>query len=789
MSFIQLRTLQTSLVCSAILTALSSAPVYAAEKDNTVNEKQLEHIMVTSRKKEETIIEIPMSISSISGMEIVDRNYTYARDIYRTLAGAAMPRGELILRGLSGGNTAFPNTTAVFTDDIPLEFNNLADIERVEILRGPQGTLYGSNAIGGTVRIITKKPVMNEFQLFGSLQSKSEKNVNGYDTNFSLGINIPLIDDTLALRINGNIDDDKGVMVNAFTGAQAGAEDNFLRSQLLWAPTDDLSINLGFVRTEYSEHGSFSADRSKPGGYWEAIFDENEDSLYGYDIDERFVECDPNLGRPACLSGGENITGAKDKYTVYDLIDDWYKDKLEIYTLTIAHDNILDIATLTYAGSFRQYKGHYLTDWSRADADDLFRTWIIGEDFDKRTTHEIRLQNIDVNSSFSWTIGMFSDKSTTPENPNNQWQYHEGGDKVSALTNYWWGEDVTALGEKEFGNPNKNWNYAIVENWMNELSFFADVSYTLETDSMGKFEFGGGIRRYDLEDYFHSISTGIWDNDSSITSGQEDGTRLKFSTAWMPSSDMSVYALYSEGYRPGGNNGPLPQSCTDDPKSSSRNDRYNSDQIENKEIGFKASMFNNTFNFTSAIYQIDWTSIKTDIYMDTCGFSYTANGGEARSRGIEFESTAQLTDNLTMTLNTSYTDSYLTLDNDAIDGKAGDDMTMIPKYNAYLAFDQAINIMSKEAYIRLDMTAYGKYKTHFDTLPADEVDSYQVFNLSGRIELSDSVQLSVHINNLLDSEIVSYQKARSRDVESRAAQYIRYLPERNVTVRLDYTFF
>jgi outer membrane receptor protein involved in Fe transport len=789
MSFIQFRTLQTSLVCSAILTSLSSAPLYAAQEDNKINEKKIEHIVVTSRKKEETIIEIPMSVSSISAMEIVDRNYTYATDIYRTLAGAAMPRNELILRGLSGGNTTAPDTTAVFTDNIPLEFNNLADIERVEVLRGPQGTLYGSNAIGGTVRIITKKPVMNEFQLFGSMQATSEKNVYGYDTNFSLGINIPLIDDSLALRINGNIDDDKGAMVNAFTGAQAGSIDNFIRSQLLWTPSNDVSINLGFVQTEYSEHGAFLGDRSKPGGYLEPIFEKNENSPYGYDVSERFVECDAHLERAACLNGGENITDAKDKYTVYDLIDNWAKNKLEVYTLTLIHENILDIASLTYAGSFRQFEGHYLDDWSRLDGDDMFRTWIIGEDHTKRTTHEIRLQNIDVNSPLSWTIGMFSDKFTVPETPDNQWQYHEGGDKMSALINYWWDEDVTALGKEEFDNPNKNWNYAVVEEWMNELAFFADVAYSLETDSMGTFEFGSGIRWFDLEDYSHTVSTGIWDNDTTVTAGQEDGNRLKFSASWMPSDDMSVYALYSEGYRPGGNNGPLAQSCSDDPKAANRKDRYNSDQIENKEIGFKASLFNNTFNFTSAIYQIDWTSIKTDIYMDTCGFSYTANGGEARSRGIEFESTAQLTDNLTMTFNTSYTDSYLTLDNDAIDGKAGDDMTMVPKYNAYLAFDQAIKVMGKDAYIRLDMTAYGEYKTHFDTLPTDEVESYEVFNLSGRMELSDTVQLSVHVNNLLDSEIVTYKRARSRNAESTAQQYISYLPERNVTVRLDYTFF
>jgi iron complex outermembrane receptor protein len=792
MSLTKYRTLRSSLVCSAILTALSCAPVYAAEEGNNVEEEKIERIMVTSRKREESIIEVPMSVSSISAMEIQDRNYTDASDIYRTLAGAAMPRGQLILRGLSGGNSASPNTTATFTDNIPFAFTNLADIERVEVLRGPQGTLYGSNAIGGTVRVITKKPQMNEFELFGSIQGTSEKNVAGYDSNFSLGINLPLIDDTLALRINGNLDDNKRPMTNAFTGAQSGSEDNFIRSQLLWTPEDDLSINLGFVRTEYSSHGTTLGDRSKPGGYYESVLTADESMPYGYDVSDKYVECDENLERPACLNGGENIlgaTGVKDKYTVYDLIDGWYKEKTEIVTLTVEHDNILDLASFTYAGSFRKNEDQGLDNWSRLDANDMFRTWIINDDFSERTTHEIRLQNFDVNSPLSWTVGAYYDKSVSPKNPNLQWQYHEGGDKTSALANYWWGADVTAIGNDLFDNPNKNWNAATVKVWDREIAFFADASYVIETDDMGSFELNGGIRRFDIEDYSHTTSAGVWETSDTVTAGQEDGNRFKFSASWMPNEDMSVYALYSEGYRPGGNNGPLAQSCSDDPKAGNKKDRYTSDAIENKEIGFKASMFGGDFNFASAIYQIDWTDIKTSIYMDTCGFSYTANGGEARSQGIEFESTLRVTDDLTMTFNTSYTDSFLTTDNDAIDGLKDDDMTMVPKYNAYLAFDQALEFMGKEAYVRFDMTAYGKYKTHFKTLDTDEVDGYQVFNLSGRVEVSDSIQLSVHVNNLFDSEDVSYKNARSRSATSSAQQYIAYLPERNVTVRLDYTFF
>ena len=149
-----------SLLSTAIVSILSSTSVSAVEvKDQ--DEIEVIETTVSARRKDETIIEVPMAISSISAMEIADRNYQNAEDIYRSLAGAAMPRGQLILRGLSGGNSAAPDTTSTFVDDIPIEFTNLSDVERVEVLRGPQGTLYGSNAIGGTVRIITKKPAFS----------------------------------------------------------------------------------------------------------------------------------------------------------------------------------------------------------------------------------------------------------------------------------------------------------------------------------------------------------------------------------------------------------------------------------------------------------------------------------------------------------------------------------------------------------------------------------------------------------------------------------------------------
>jgi len=794
------KAIRHAMMFSAAATALVSTSAFSV--DTGAESADVEIITVTARRKSETIIEIPMAISSISAMEIQDRNYTNAEDIYRTLAGAAIPRGQLILRGLSGGNNTTPETTATFVDDVPYTnsnldsrdiFTDLSDVERVEVLRGPQGTLYGSNAIGGTVRIITKKPVLDEFELFGSIQAGAEKNVEGYDSKMSLGVNIPLLEGTLALRVNGSIAHDQLPFVNTNTGLQSNSDQSFIRSQLLWQAADDLAVTFGYTNFSYRDKGDDLGDLSTPESYWDYSLTENVNTPYGYDVDFFEVPCSSGTTRPECMGGSAPTadSGVSRKYQLWERIDPWYKSNSDLFTLNIQDDNFFGFASLTYVGSFRKYDTQSLDNWSRLDGDDMFKTWIINDDFHEQTTHELRLQNIDLNSPLSWTVGLYYDKAETINALDEQNQYHERGDIVSAVAmNWWWDIDVTQLGLDTFNNPQHNWHYAVLEDSIKEFSLFADVAYSFDLGDLGELELNAGIRRYDLEDFYRDETAGIWSEGETIIGGQEDGNRYKFSVSYRPSDDLSVYALYSEGYRPGGNNGPLAQSCVNDPKAGDKKDRYTSDSIENYELGIKASTFDGAFNFAVAVYHIDWTDIKTEIYMDTCGFSYNANAGEAQSQGIEFESTAQLADDLTMTLNTSYTNSELTEDNDAIDGKKGDKMTMVPDWNGYLALDQGFEVFGKQAFVRADYTYYGAYKTHFKTRPEDEVPSYSYVNLSSRIEVSDSVTLSVHLNNVFDKEAIKYKRARSRSESNTAAQeYIEFLSERNLTVRLDYTFF
>ena len=798
----------TNVIRLAIILGISSTASIssfsvAAAQDISQEKESIEKITVTARHKSESIIEIPMAISTISALEIEDRNYINAEDIYRTLAGAAIPRGQLILRGLSGGNTSTPHTTTTFVDDVPYTsknlntediFTDLFDIERVEVLRGPQGTLYGSNAIGGTVRIITNKPVLDEFELFGSAQVGSEKNVDGYDSKVSLGINIPLIENTLALRVNGSLSHDELPYENMNTGLQADTEQSFIRSQLRWQVAKELSITFGYSNISYSDKGENQGDLSTPEYYDDYALIENPEATYGYDVDLFEVFCAAGASRPECLGGSaaNNFSNVSRKYQTWNLLDRHYKSDTDVFTLNIQSTDFFGIASLTYAGSFRQFDSKSLDDWSRADASDMFKTWIVNDDFHEQTSHELRLQNIDVNSPLIWTLGLFYNKSETIDALDTQNQYHESGDAVSALALEWWWDDATQIGIDTFNNPQQNWNYAILEDIEKEFSIFADVAYIFNLKDAGELELSAGVRRFDFSDRYHEETAGIWSEGEVKNSGKEQGNRYKFSASYRPTDDLSVYALYSEGYRPGGNNEPLPQSCDDDPKASERKDRYESDAIKNYELGLKASTFNNSVNFAFAVYHIDWSDIKTDIYMNTCDFFYTANAGKAASKGFEFESSLQLSEDLTVTLNTSYTNSKLTEDNEAISGKKGDQMTMIPNWNGYLAFDQGFTVFGKQAFVRADYSYYGSYKTHFDVRPEDEVPSYSLVNVSSRIEISDSVTLSVHLNNLFDKEAYKYRRAvaRAEDYDEAVAQEIvEFINERNLTLRVDYTFF
>lgn len=777
--------------CAAI-----SMPVYAQDEAEQLNDDlMIEEIIVTARKREELAIEIPMNIAVVGEAEIERRNLVNKEDVYRTIAGAANPRGQLILRGLSGGNSSFPNTTTTFTDGVPYNFSNLYDVERMEVLRGPQGTLWGSNAIGGTVQVITRRPETSTMEVGAQAIFTSEKNRPGIGTRASAMLNMPLIEDTLALRITGSAWSQEGKILNTFTGTTGKESDHFIRAQLLWQPNDDTNINLGFVNSENYSSAREAADRSQPEYYYDAILTENADAPYGYDVYLDFPSCPPNVERTGCRGG--QLNGHDPKFAIWELMDPFAENESNLVVLNVEKFNIFSGADLFYAGSYREnsYLGRQ-SGWSRLDAQDMFRTWIIDVDGNDRWTHELRLQSNN-DGPFKWTAGAFYDKSIGLKSPNIQWQYHASDNESRAIASYlwgyWWGlGDPTQIGIDMYGDPTKNYNYTVHKWDTTEKALFGEGAYTFEFDNGQQLEVTAGIRFYDLKDDLHDEVSGIWigpEAVETVTKDGEDGNRKKLSFNYMPNDGLAIFGVYSEGYRPGGNNGPTaPNACSDDENIDSYVDRYESDTIENYELGLKGFAFNRRMQFSSAIYHIDWTGVQATVYMPSCGFSYTANAASAQSRGVEFESQSLLTENLRLTVNAAYTKSEMTSDVPSLGAEKGDEMTMVPEYNFYIALDQDIQMWGRPGSLRVDVAGYGETKSHFNVKDADIAPAYEVVSIGGSMEVTDNVNVSFFVNNLLNEEVILYKRSRYRGDWSTGALNYYYGDERNFQFRVDFRY-
>ncbi len=774
---------------SCIATALSVPQVGA---------QALDEIVVTARKKEEVVLDIPMNISTITETEIKARNIVDKSELYRTIAGAASPRGELILRGLSGSNSAYPNTTNVWTDGVPFDFGNVYDVERVEVLRGPQGTLYGSNAIGGTVHVITNKPNLNELEISGSVMFKNEAHRPGTEVRAFGVVNVPIVEGSLGLRVTGQSGGKTGKILNLNDGHRGETEDEFLRAQLLWEPNDKTQVNLSVVRDEYFSDEYSDVDLSTPPYYYEAILTPNAAATYGYDVALTFPDCPSGASRPECKIhsiGALVQDGYNPDFATWYLLNHFNANETSLVGLTIDRQDIIDGVDLSYAGSYRDTDtSGRQNHWSRYDAQDMFRTWIDDTNGWNRFTHELRLQSSG-DGPIEWTVGAFHDESNGKENPNVQWQYHASDNRSRAIADYlwgyWWGyEDPTQLGIDVYGNGNVHYNGSQLRWDDTETAYFGEASYTMDLQDGKTLELTGGIRFYDIKNDYYYTDSGLWNNDVTDIKDGEDGNRIKLSANYRPTENLAVFGIYSEGYRPGGNNGSAPPvSCRNDPAVGDYSDRYTSDETENMEIGFKGLLFDRRVQFSGAIYQIDWSGVQASVYMDTCGFSYTANAATAESKGFELETTSMLTDDLKLIVNYSSTQSEMTSDVPSIGASAGDDMTMVPKYNYYIALDRGITYRGREGNLRLDVNGYGKYKSHFNVKDQDISAAYKVVNLQASLQVSENTTINVVVNNLLDDRIVRYKNARSRNIGSYWNIYhTYYIPDRTVALRMDYTF-
>jgi iron complex outermembrane recepter protein len=653
--------------------AQQSAPTGSA---NAESQSELGEIVVTAEKRSSTVQTTPLSVTALSGEQLQAQGITNIAEVAGDTPGISMRTSgpgqtELEMRGMASSGGSSP-TVGFYLDETPLtppaaSLNgkvvidpDLFDLNRVEVLRGPQGTLYGSGSMGGTIRLITNAPELNKFSgsAEGILSGTQGAGVNP-TANFML--NLPIIDDTLALRVVGTQKYVSGwvdrIVVTPFPAAvnpcaaySDGTNVGCTRGNVL-AGNHQVIPN---VNWEWMRSGRMSL-LAKPSD----ALTINATLMYQKITSGGYSEYDSPPGPEPTLA----------HYQPFDTAEP-FSDTFWLSSLTVNYD--MAWATLTSNTSFwsrRESQSQDISEALRSDfgvfygVDILTPVTFTEIDYSHQASEELRLAS-NGSGPFNWLLGVFYSKLESVFDDINQ---------APAFA------PVSVGGTA--ANPQGQVYDAYNPYYVTQYAGFGEASYKF-TD---QWKLTLGLRYFHFSTIVDESQQGALTASGNATptlahfDTTASGTTPKVNLGWFPDKDLTVYASASKGFRPGGVNLPLPPFCQ------ATQETYRPDSSWDYEVGEKARMFDNRISLNADVYYIRWSDVQ-QLYNQSCGYSLTTNVGDAKSYGPELELTAHLTPQLTLTLNGAYTKAYLTSINPAVSQVSTTALTVgtpilnIPKY-------------------------------------------------------------------------------------------------------------
>ncbi|WP_321393569.1 TonB-dependent receptor [Emcibacter sp.] len=655
------RRIHSTLMAGTALVALfpMTNAAFAQEVDEGDNTMILEEIMVTASRRSERIEDIPYNISAISGATIEQANILDTAELLRSATGVSIidrgPRNagvvnSIRIRGLNVDGSALGDyavsasaTVSAYVNDTPMFASLLLkDIERVEVLRGPQGTLYGSGALAGTVRFITNKPELDEFsgKVGASLSKVKYSGSAGYTADMVL--NVPL-GDKMAFRFAGSrLDypgltdyrnvyelDDNGIPVApdgilADTASYETVEDAdtydawFGRASLYLAASDSLDITASYTR-QTSDYGG-------------------------------------RRGRTPGLDGWGNPYEADEIGSVQ--LEPAEAD-VEVAALEVEMD--FGFATLTSSTSYYDHHGSSTSENTGFYAQNGWLSWYYNYPRpmasaerayeDKAFIQELRLVS-QGEGPLQYVVGLYYQDQDRLATQNS---YLRG---AKAYVDALFGFDVPWVsGDQDFG-------YRLDDNFK-QKAVYGELTYSFSD----QFDITGGIRVFENEStsrVFMSLPfwTGLFDDQIATNEGTESKALYKANATYHLSDDQIVYATFSQGYRRGGVNGvPEDGQYAEDPAYRT----YQPDFVDNFEIGFKGST--DDFRYNISLFYVDWRNPQlntaTPIWAFYMGGSEPLDGShknKASTKGVELEIDGWLTPEFHYSIGYAYADAKLSRD-------------------------------------------------------------------------------------------------------------------------------
>jgi outer membrane receptor protein involved in Fe transport len=618
---------------------------------------RMQEVVVTAEKREEKLQDVPASVSALTGTTLEAMGAESFTDYARTVPGLTFQdfgagRQNPTLRGVnpSAGAVAVgyyigdtPMPTAAIVTGASFGVNPmLVDIDRVEVLRGPQGTLYGSSSIGGTIKLIPNAPNLTRVE--GSITGEGllTQGADGASPGGQavLVLNLPIAESLAAVR-------------GAFWYRNSG----------------------GFISRTWSNAGTGGITDGPPAGKVGNLPDEH---TWGFRTTALFEPSDKlSVTAMAYLErqhfdGLTDITGGASNPNDR-LVQSFISDTPE------PQDNQFALYNLTAKYSFNRFKLLSSTSYSDTawdvDQEGTSSIQIIPEFFglppsslvlpnvahvhgsNYRLTEEARLETTESTAGFDGVMGVYYTKYHTP-------------------TGFPW-----VVPNNPFGLDNLYTVHS--EGDGREVSEFGELTYHL-TDRLS---LTGGLRHYDVKGDASSAVSGLFGSGSDAVveiptvPQKSTGFVYKGNLSYKLTPDHLLYALYSEGLRPGGRSAPLAEATA--ALCGVAADAFvniKPDSIKNYELGAKTAWLNQRLIINAAAYRINWTDIQQGYTLPQCGTQVTTNFGSAVIKGGEIEVRAQFTDLISGGLSAGYVRTEIQQDEPLLGVIKGDPILAVPKW-------------------------------------------------------------------------------------------------------------
>lgn len=721
---------------SACVAGLTTT-VAVAQSDAPAKET-LEEVVVTATKREQSILRIPLSVSAIDAAQIDRLGAKDLEDLARAVPSlVVMQESEqngktFVIRGISSGSEV--STVAVYVDDTPITFGSnspdlkLFDLQRVEVLRGPQGTLFGSSSMGGAIRYVSPEPDFDSFSGFTRLEAGS---IAGGGESFEAQA---AGGGPLAERI-------------ALRGSIFGRHDG--------GYIDLVDEDTGAVLDKHANSGDSYGGRLALAAKFTDRFGANLSVLYQkHDLDML----------PISFTGrGMDVTVPLPRMQRVDRVDVFRRESIALPNLTLAAD--LGFGRLTASSSYvdrhidLQSDFSYFVQAALGFPDALGRGLAVPsrQDFRFRGfTEEVRLASPG-DQPFEWLIAGYYQST---QEPLSQTVYSNLGAVFPPF------EPLLLPDGVVFVNHTKVKRRQTAAFGEGSYKFFDALKVTL------------GLRVSDLSLRENRSADGLFNGGPSTQNSNADENGIvtpKFSVSYDVGQHAMIYATAAKGFRQGGANSPVPAglpACeaalaalglTDAPAS------FESDTLWSYEGGLKGRAAGNRFTYQLAGYDIEWSGIQETINLSGgCGFSYIGNIGRARSRGVELETSWRPGERVTLGLNAGYTDAELTEDlisgadasGPIVAATKGTTLPDVPQWSVGALAELDFSLGSWPAYLRGDYQHLGSSKRHLGT-PSDDPrtidrDSYGVVGLQLGASVND-YELVLAVRNLLDEDVVLFE--------------------------------